>query len=537
MGTGRGVGVRPYDHDVADSSSSHSPRASVAEAAPADLTVRDGLRAAADLAAAHLGGVAARTVWQPMPEQVRAALLDAPLPEGGRAVGELLDEAAQRVLAYPMGNGHPAFFGWVNAAPHPAAVAAGLLASASNPSSAGGDHADVPLERAVVRWLAQLVGFPHETGAGLLTSGASMATIVAVGAARHRTLERAGWDVRERGLTGAPQLTAYATAEAHSCVRKAIELLGIGSGALRTVPELGDETGRSDDGGRDEETERGGGTSGAGMDVEALRALIAEDRAAGRLPFLVVASAGTVNTGAIDPFEQIADVCASPGGEGGVWLHVDGAYGAFGVLDAQVAARYAGMARADSLALDPHKWLQVPIGVGALLVADRERLRSAFSLVPAYLRDESGDALGWLSEYGIEQTRQFRALPVWASIAARGRAGVAADIAACNETARALAQLIEEAPDLELAAPVELSIVAFRYAPQGVAPQEVDRVNAALPSAIQERGAAFVTGSVYRGRAVLRACVLNPATREEHVRLLVAQARAAGAALLARGVE
>ena len=484
--------------------------------------MRDGLRAAADAAAAHLDGVAARPVWQPMPEQVRAALLDAPLPETGRAVGELLDEAERRVLAYPMGNGHPAFFGWVNAAPHPAAVAAGLLASASNPSSAGGDHADVPLERAVVRWLAQLVGFPHEIGAGLLTSGASMATIVAIGAARHRALERAGWDVREKGLAGAPELTAYATAEAHSCVRKAIELLGIGSRALRTVPERVDKAGDAAD-----------GPVSAGMDVEALRELIARDRAAGRVPFLVVASAGTVNTGAIDPLDQIADVCGSPGGEGGVWLHIDGAYGAFGAVDAQVSARYAGMARADSLALDPHKWLQVPIGVGALLVADRELLRSAFSLVPPYLRDESGDALGWLSEYGIEQTRQFRALPVWASIAARGRAGVAADVAACNETARALARIVEETPDLELAAPVELSIVAFRYAPAGVAPEQVDKINAALPAAIQERGTAFVTGSVYQGRPVLRACVLNPATREEHVRLLVAEARAAGAELLA----
>ncbi|HEU5353871.1 MAG TPA: pyridoxal-dependent decarboxylase [Actinocrinis sp.] len=519
---------------MADSSSSSTLAGSGLAAASADSAVRDDLRAAADLAATYLGDVAERPVWQAMPEQARAALLDAPLPENGRAVGELLDEAARRVLVYPMGNGHPAFFGWVNAAPHPAAVAAGLLASASNPSSAGGDHADVPLERAVVRWLAQLVGYPHQTGAGLLTSGASMATIVAVGAARHRALERAGWNVRERGLAGAPQLTAYATAEAHSCVRKAIELLGIGSHALRTVPERFGTT----NSGTGTGAEHGAGSSGAGMDVEALREMIAQDRAAGRLPFLVVASAGTVNTGAIDPFEQIADVCKSPDGhEGGLWLHVDGAYGAFGVLDEGVAARYAGMARADSLALDPHKWLQVPIGVGALLVADRELLRSAFSLVPPYLRDESGDALGWLSEYGIEQTRQFRALPVWASIAARGREGVARDVAACIEAARELARLVGEAPDLELAAPVELSIVAFRYAPRGVTAQEADRVNAALPVAIQERGAAFVTGSVYRGRPVLRACVINPATREEHVRLLVAEARAAGAALIAGSAE
>ena len=475
---------------------------------PAHDDLQEDLRAAADLAAEHLLSRAKAPVWRPMPADVRTALQDAALPEEGRPVTELLAEVWRDVLDFPMGNGSPAFFGWVNSAPHPAALAAGLLAGAMNPSSAGGDHADVPLERAVVRWLADLVGFPHETGAGLLTSGASMATIVAFGAARHRALQRAGWDVRERGLSGAPPLTAYATAEAHSCVRKAIELLGLGSAALRTVPE---RDGR--------------------LDPEALRTLIAADRDAGNVPFLVVGSAGTVNTGAIDPLEQIAQACGAPGGP--VWFHVDGAYGGFGVLDPLLAARYAGMQLADSLALDPHKWLQVPVGVGALLVADRAALRAAFSLVPPYLRDESGDALGWYSEYGIEQTRPFRALPVWASIAARGRAGVAADIAACTSAARRLAQLVEQAPDLEAAAPVEVSITAFRYAPTGTPREAVDRVNAALPAAIQARGAAFVTGTVYQGRPILRACVINPRTDEAQLRLLVDEARAAGAALLA----
>ncbi len=484
-----------YDHAMVDSPSA-----------------RDLLREAADRAAAHLDAVAGRPVWTPMPASARDLLFDAPLPETGRAAASLLTDVERDVMAWPMGNGHPAFFGWVNSAPHHAALAAHLLAGAVNPSSAGGDHADVPLERAAVRWLAELVGFPHEPGAGLLTSGASMATIVAVGAARYRALRRAGWDVRERGLSGAPELVAYATAEAHSCVRKAVELLGLGSRALRTVPE---HEGR--------------------LDVRALAAMIAEDRAGGRLPFLAVGSAGTVNTGTVDPLREMAAVCGEPGGE--IWLHVDGAYGAFGVLDPVIAARYAGMERADSLALDPHKWLQVPVGVGALLVADRENLRAAYSLVPPYLRDESGDPLGWLSEYGIEQTRPFRALPVWALIASRGRTGVAADIAACTAAARHVAQLVEKEPDLELAAPVEVSIAAYRYAPAGVPEDLLDRINAALPAAIQARGAAFVTGSVYQGRAILRACVINPATEERHVRLLVDETLAAGAQLLAREGE
>lgn len=471
-----------------------------------DTPRQDLLRAAADTAAHYLDTVGRLPVWRAVPPELRAALTDAPLPVTARHGDELLADVREKVLTYPMGNGHPAFFGWVNAAPHPAAVAASLLSAAMNPSSAGGDHADVHLERTVVRWLAELAGYPHETGAGLLTSGASMATIVALGAARHRALARVGWDVRERGLSGAPALVAYATAEAHSCVRKAVELLGLGTKALRTVP--GDRDGH--------------------LDPRALRELIADDRAAGRLPFLAVASAGTVNTGAIDPLDAVAAVSAQED----LWFHVDGAYGAFGVLDPALTARYAGMERADSLALDPHKWLQVPAGVGALLVRDRDGLRRAYSLVPPYLRDDSGDPLGWYSEYGIEQTRQFRALTVWAAISARGRTGVAADITACTSAARRLADLIGHAPDLALAAPVETSITAFRYAPADADPDTVDRVNAALPGAIQARGNAFVTGTTYQGRPILRACVINPLSREPHLRLLVEEARAAGGELL-----
>jgi glutamate/tyrosine decarboxylase-like PLP-dependent enzyme len=469
------------------------------------VDVRDLLEAAAHAAAGHLRDAAEGPVWRPTPPPVREALAGQALPQDGLDTARLLDFFAERVAPYPMGNGHPAFFGWVNAAPHPAGIAGSLLAAAVNPSSAGGDHADVFLERAVVRWIAELVGFPHEPGAGLLTSGASMASIVAVGAARHRALARAGWDVRERGLAGAPQLTAYAGNEVHSCVRKAIELLGIGGANLRTV----------DDDGRGH------------LDPRALAAAVAADRAAGALPFLAVGSAGTVTTGALDPLAALAEVCANAG----LWFHVDGAYGAFGVLDPEISWRYAGMERADSLALDPHKWLQVPAGVGCVLVRDRPGLREAFSFVPPYLRDDSGDPLGWYSEYGIEQTRPFRALPVWASIAARGRAGVAADITACTDAARRLAHLVEKDPDFELAAEAEVSIVAFRYRPEGLGPAEADRITAALPTAIQLRGRAFVTGSHYAGRPVLRACLINPEVGGAELELLLAEARAAAAGL------
>jgi glutamate/tyrosine decarboxylase-like PLP-dependent enzyme len=467
--------------------------------------VRDFLESAARSASSHLSGLGGKPVWRPVPTGLAAELALQRLPESGADPAALLGEIEQRVLAYPMGNGHPAFFGWVNAAPHPAGIAGALLAAAVNPSSAGGDHADVYLERGVVRWIAELVGFPHETGAGLLTSGASMATIVAIGAARQRALARAGWDVRERGLAGAPRLTAYATGEVHSCVGKAIELLGIGKTNLRVVAD-----------------------DGLGhLDAAALREAIAADRAAGALPFLAVGSAGTVTTGAIDPLREIADACA----ESEIWFHVDGAYGAFGVLDPVIADRYAGMELADSVALDPHKWLQVPAGVGCVLVRDRAQLRETYSLVPPYLRDDSGDPLGWYSEYGIEQTRPFRALSVWAALAARGRNGVASDIAACTSAARRLDELVAKDPDFELAAETEVSIVAFRYSPAGIDDAEADRITHALAMAIQQRGRVFITDSLYRGRPVLRACLINPTVGEAELNLLLEEARAAAAGL------
>jgi glutamate/tyrosine decarboxylase-like PLP-dependent enzyme len=348
----------------------------------------------------------------------------------------------------------------------------------------------------VVRWLAELVGFPHSPGAGLLTSGGSAATIVCLAAARGRALAAVGHDVRRDGLADAPRLTAYVPAEAHSCVRRALELLGLGSEAMREVP-----------------------LDGGVLDAGALQASIAADRGRGAVPALLVGSAGTVNAGAIDPLDALAVVAA----EAGLWFHVDGAYGAFGVLDPAIEARYRGMERADSLALDPHKWLGVPVDAGCALVRLGDDLRDAFSLIPPYLRQDAGTPLGTFAEYGLEQTRPFRALKTWATIAARGRAGIAAQVVRANTLARELAALVEREPELELAAAPETSIVAFRAHPAGCPADLLDDVNRALPEAVQARGRAFVTGTVLDGRETLRACILHPDTDREHLATLVAE--------------
>ncbi|MGN9844034.1 pyridoxal phosphate-dependent decarboxylase family protein [Nonomuraea sp. H19] len=457
-----------------------------------------GVKAAA-IVADHLAGLGDRPVWQPMPAADRSRLTGQELPETGRALDDLLDDARDHVLPYPMGNGHPRFFGWVNPPPNPAGVLVEPLAAALNPSCAGGDHAGAHLERAVVRWLAELVGFPHPPGGGLLTSGASMATVICLAAARQRAALADGWDAREEGLSGRPAMVMYVTAEGHSCLHKAAQLLGLGARHVRTVPVDGSYR----------------------MDVGALRTMIAEDLGAGLRPFCVAGSAGTVNSGAVDPLGEIADVAA----EHGLWFHVDGAYGAFGVLADGAAPHYAGLERADSLALDPHKWLGVPVGCGCALLRDPAAARAAFSLVPSYLIDDNAGDLGWFAEYGPEQTRPFRALKTWATMSHLGRSGITRLVNHTTGLARTLAAMVEDDPDFELLAPVTTSITAFRYAPGS------DALNHAIPGAVQARGNAFLTGTRLGGRAALRACFLHPDTTEQDLTILLEEIRLAAKTL------
>ena len=460
-----------------------------------------------DLVAEYFAGVRDRPVYRPMTVEQRRALLEQPLPDDGLSPDAALRRLQESVLPHPMGNGHPRFFGWVNAPPAPVAVLGELLAAAINPSCAGGDHAAIYLERCAVRWLAALLGYPLEGGTGLLVSGGSMASLTCLAAARQRAVAALGGDVRREGLVGRPRLVLYMSEEGHSCLRKSAELLGLGAEAIRTVPV--DAAWR--------------------LDAGALREAIAEDREAGRVPFCVCASAGTVNTGAIDPLEAIADICRAER----LWYHVDGAYGAPGVLDPSAAGRYAGMARADSLAVDPHKWLSVPVECGCAFVRDARLLRETFSLVPPYLQTEEGKGFGglpWYSEYGFQQTRGFRALKLWMTLAHLGRRGAAMHVARHTALARRLGEMVDAAPDLELMAPVTLSIVCFRYAPDGRRGGDggLDDLNTAIMQEVQAGGEAFLTNAVLRGRFALRACILHYATTEADLAALVDVVRRTG---------
>lgn len=466
---------------------------------------------AVDLAAAHLAEMRNAPVFQPMPPAARLSLLDQPLPAAGAPPEEILGRFAADVLPYPMGNGHPRFFGWVNSPPAPMGILGELLAAAMGPSCAGGDHAANYLERCAVRWLMELVTFPVEGSMGLLVSGGSMASLTGLATARQRAAVEDGWPVRERGLYGwGDRLTMYMSSEAHTTLYKAAELLGLGAESVRAVPAGPDFR----------------------MDMPALRAAIAQDRAAGLRPFCVIGTAGTVSTGAIDPLDEIAELCAQER----LWFHIDGAYGAVGVLDPRLAGQYAGMERADSLALDPHKWLSVPVECGCALVRDAALLRDTFSMVPPYLRTEEGKGFGglpWFSEYGFQQTRGFRALKLWMTLLHAGRDGLSTMISRQNDLARELGELVVGATDLELLADVTLSICCFRYVPAGreLGDAELDTLNKQIMERIQADGAAFLTQAKVDGKFALRANVLHYATTSDDITALVSIVRQTGASL------
>ena len=449
---------------------------------------------AVEMATHYLDSMRERPVFQPMTPDERQALLDAALSLEGVAPEHLLLEIEERIFSHPMGNGHPRFFGWVNSPPAVLGALADFLASVLNPSCAGGDHAAIYLEHAVIRWLMELLDFPREESYGLLVSGGSIATLTGLAAARHWAASQDGWDIRADGLQGPhPQLVLYTSDEGHSCIRKSVELLGLGSRALRILPT----------------------DAAFRMDATTLRETIDADRAAGLRPFCVVASAGTTNTGSIDPLAELADLCA----EEKLWLHVDGAYGALGKLDSAVASSFVGLERADLLAIDPHKWLSVPVECGCVLVRNGKLLRESFSLVPSYLQMEEGRGIAglpWFSEYGFQQTRGFRALKLWSVLQSAGRRGLEQRVHRHNALARYLATLLDSAPDFERLAPVSLSVVCFRYVPPDLQGNEeaIEQLNRALVPLIQESGEAFLTGTVLHNHFSLRACILHDATTE-----------------------
>lgn len=463
-----------------------------------------------DMIAGYLTSLPDQPVFRPCPPDLIGDFSEGPLPQAGQHADSLLNEFALKVASYPFGNGHPRFFGWVNSPPAIIGVFAEALAAAMNPSCAGGNHAAIYVERQVLEWFKRLLGFPENGSMGLLVSGGSMATLTGLAVARHVKLP----GVRNEGMQNlARRAVAYKSVEGHTCIRKALELLGFGSDNIRAIPV----------------------DHSLKMRAPQLEEAIRRDLASSNLPVVVAASAGTASTGAIDPLPEIREVCRRHG----VWFHVDAAYGGPAILTTGYKNALSALRDADSLALDPHKWLYVPVEAGLSLVRDGAAMRDAFSLVPPYIRTEGNSAgvlgLPWFSEYGFQQTRGFRALKVWMALKFHGLGGYTASIERDLSLADRLAERVRQSGDLQLAAEPSLSIVCFRFAPMPLRNDEekLNQLNKRLLEVVQLSGNAFLSSTTINGAFCLRACVINHRSTEQDIDFLVAHVQQTGEKLLA----
>jgi glutamate/tyrosine decarboxylase-like PLP-dependent enzyme len=464
--------------------------------------------AALDDAIDFLRTVNQRPVWEAVPQQVQQSL-EAPLPVDERPLAEVYAEFKTAILPYATGNIHPRFFGWVHGAGQAGGIVAELLAAAMNANCGGRDHAGIRVEREVINWCKTIFQFPAEAS-GLLVSGTSMANLIGLGVARH---EHTGGCVRRQGLKDYPGvLVAYASVEAHESVVKAAEILGLGAMGLRKIPVRPDLT----------------------MDVEALEEALAEDRRAGKQPFCVIASAGTVNSGAIDPLNPLASLCAREN----LWFHVDGAFAALGFLSEALRPRLEGLERADSLAFDFHKWAQVQYDAGCLLVRRGDVHRAAYAMSPPYLRRGKRGLAGgedWPCDFGPELSRSFRALKVWFAFEEHGARKIGRIVEQNCAQAQYLADRIGREHELELMAPVSLNIVCFRFAGAGLPSEELDYLNEDIVADLQEGGIAAPSTTRIGERLAIRVNLTNHRTRRADLDVLVDAVLSAGRGHAAAG--
>lgn len=442
-------------------------------------------------------------VWTPMPEAVKRRLAQPP-PLAPRDVHDVCNDLVALILPYGTGNTHPRFWGWVHGTGTAGGMLAEMAAGALNANCGGRDHGAIHVERCVLDWVAQWFGFPKSTSGGLLVSGSSMANLLGLAAARNR----AAANVRHEGLKDT-RLTGYVSREAHSCIAKAFELLGLGRDALRHI-RVGDDF---------------------AMDIDWLRAEVKQDRADGFAPFCVIATAGTVNTGASDDIATLADFCRDES----LWLHVDGAFGALTVLCPELASRLAGIEAADSLAFDFHKWLHVPYDAGCLLVRDQATLLDTFADRAPYLASDAALAGGdiWPCDLGPELSRGFRALKVWFTLQEHGTRKLGEAIARNCRQAQTLAAKLANRPAIRLMAPVTLQIVCCRYQAKGLDETATDALNAELVATLQRRGIAAPSTCRVHGRLCIRVNITNHRTTDDDLVLLVEAIDSIGAALAA----
>ena len=448
-----------------------------------------------------------RPVWTKLPDEVRASFREK-LPTQATPLDAVYRDFQTRIQPYSAGNTHPRFMGWVQGGGTAIGALAEMLAAGMNANCGGRDHAAIEVERQIARWSAELFGFP-ETASGIFVTGTSMANFIAVRVACTASLGAAS---RRAGIAASGQkLTAYVSTAAHGCIRQAVELAGFGSEALRLIPT----------------------DSAHRIDLAALRAAIASDRAAGATPFFLVGNAGTVDTGSIDDLDALASAACDEK----LWFHIDGALGALAMLSPELRVRFKGIERADSIAFDFHKWLHAPYDAGCVLVRDGEVHRATFASTPSYLtRMPRGLAAAtpWFTDYTIDLSRSFRALKVWFVIKEHGSRRLGEAIEENVRQARRLGELIDAEDAFELLAPVQLNIVCFRYRVAGYGDAELDRFNDDLVIALQESGIAVTSSTTVANKRAIRVNITNHRTRDEDLSLLLDSLKRLAGGLLRR---
>ncbi len=441
----------------------------------------------------YISQVRDRPVWKPMPPAVLDAL-KCPLPVEPQQTSEVCDEVTRLILPYVTGNIHPHFLGWVVGGGTPVSMLAEMFTAAMNINAGGRDHGATQVEHQVLEWCRQIFGFPDSTS-GLIVSGTSMATVIALCVARNA---KADVDIREHGLAGNTPLVGYTSVEAHDCVSKAFELLGLGRQSLRKLPVDDQYRLRIDD----------------------LQQAVQQDREAGRKPFCVIGTAGTVNTGAIDDLQTLADFCR----EQSLWFHIDGAIGAAACVSDQLRHRLAGIERADSLAFDFHKWLQVTYDAGCVLIRREDLHAQAFAGRQSYLESAPRGLAGggrWFCEYGPEMSRAFRALKVWFTFKNFGVKRLGRKMQDLCDLAEYLADRVTQHPGFELIVPVNLNIVCFRFVVPSLSNEQLNHINGEIVMDLQEQGIAAPSTTMLRGTNVIRVSISNHRTTRHDLDTLI----------------
>ncbi len=447
---------------------------------------------------------ASKTPWRTLPKSARDDI-HRPLPHAPGDLEEIVERVKKSILPFPTGNAHPRFWGWVMGNGTPAAMLADMMASAMNPHVGGYDQSASAVEGQVIDWCIEMMGYPA-AASGLLVSGGTMANLTGLTVARY---VKAGFDIRSRGLSGGPRLRVYGSTETHAWAEKCCELLGLGREGFRRV--AADSQGR--------------------VDLGALREAVKEDRRRGDRPICIVGNAGTVDIGAIDDLDRLADVCRDEE----LWFHVDGAFGALANLSPSLQGRLKGLQRSDSLAFDLHKWGYLPYEIGCALVRDHKAHLSTFRSHPTYLQSQGRGIQPQPLEFadlGIQLSRGFRALKVWVSLQTYGTDTIGRVIEQNVGQAQYLATRIEAEPRLELMAPVALNIVCFRFHAPGVAEGPLEAINQEILVRLQEDGVAVPSSTRRNGSFALRVAITNHRSRQSDFDILVDAVLSYGEALM-----